>query len=340
MQLRHPIIERINQSVKYVPHSVTLGSYPSPDPNVTEAESVQHQDGMIVYGMNACGKSSLMKAVGVNLILAQAGFYVAATRFKYYPYDQILTRIIGDDNIFKGQSSFEVEMIELRGILSRARNQRCLVLADEVSRGTESLSGVSIVAASVITLAKLGVSFIFTSHLHQVSTMPRIKNLSNVKCYHLKVLYDEKNDLLIYDRTLVEGPGDPIYGLEVLKGMGMNQEFIELAHEIRKEIMEIPSSIIAMRQSKYNTNLYMNECQVCKGPAEDTHHINGQCTADEKGFIDHYHKNVLSNLVVLCKKCHLAAHGCCGDDGKVLKITGYQETNEGLIFAYDWIFKG
>lgn len=364
--LRHPIIERINQAVKYVPHNICLGRLPTtssnipttassniptvssnistatsnnanqevgPTHNKKSEDSKEVQDGMIVYGMNASGKSSLMKSVGVNLILAQAGFYVPATSFKFYPYEQILTRIIGDDNLFKGQSSFEVEMIELRGILSRARNQRCLVLADEVSRGTESLSGVSIVAASAITLAKARVSFIFTSHLHQVSTMPRVKNLKNVNCYHLKVMYDEKTGALIYDRNLTEGPGDPVYGLEVLKGMGMNPEFIELAHEIRKEIMAVPPSIVTMRQSKYNTNLYMTECQVCKGPADDTHHINGQCTADDKGFIDHFHKNVLSNLVPLCKKCHLAAHGC-GE--QTLKINGYKETSEGLVFSYDW----
>lgn len=226
-------------------------------------------------------------------------------------------------------------MIELRGILNRAKTQRCLVLADEVSRGTESLSGVSIVAASAITLAKDKVSFIFTSHLHQVSTMPRIKALNNVRCYHLKVFYDEKNDRLIYDRNLVDGSGDPIYGLEVLKAMNMNTEFIDLAHEIRKEIMEIPESIVPIKQSKYNSNLYMTECQVCKGIAEDTHHIGQQCTADHNGFIDHYHKNVLANLVVLCKKCHMAAHGL-SCDGKILKINGYLETSKGVVFDYIW----
>ena len=43
-------------------------------------------DGMLVYGVNSCGKSSLMKSLGVNLVLAQAGMYVAADTFDYYPY--------------------------------------------------------------------------------------------------------------------------------------------------------------------------------------------------------------------------------------------------------------
>jgi DNA mismatch repair protein MutS len=293
---------------------------------------------MIIFGLNCSGKSSLMKSVGINLILAQAGFYVAAQEFRYYPYDQILTRIISEDNLFKGQSTFEVEMTELRGILSRAKNNRCLVLGDELTHGSETTSGLAIIASAVITLAKCGASFIFTSHLHPLSSMPRIKALPNVRSYHLRVTYDEAKDVLIYDRTLNEGSGQAIYGLEVLRSLHINEEFLELAHKIRREIMEISDSIITMKQSKYNSNLYMNACQICQGPAEDTHHINEQCTANDKGFIEHYHKNVLANLVVLCKKCHLAVHGN-SDENKLLKINGYLETSNGPVLDYGWTKK-
>ena len=361
--MRHPIIERINQTVKYVPHSICLGKVPkailshdskdlpkailshdSKDlpkailshDSKENREELNVQDGMLIFGLNCSGKSSLMKSVGINLILAQAGFYVAATSFKFYPYSQILTRIISEDNLFKGQSTFEVEMTELRGILSRAKNSQCLVLGDELTHGSETTSGLAIVAAATITLARSGVSFIFTSHLHALSSMPRIKELPNVRSYHLRVIYDEAKDILIYDRTLNEGSGQAIYGLEVLRSLHINQEFLGLAHEIRREIMEVPSNIIAIRQSKYNSDLYMNECQICKGLAEDTHHISEQCKANEKGFIDHYHKNVLSNLVVLCKKCHLAAHGKSADN-KNLKINGWLETSNGIKLDYTWL---
>ena len=67
-----------------------------------------------LIGPSGCGKSTFMKAIGLNIILAQAGFYVSASEFEYYPYTQIFTRILNNDNIFQGQSSFAVEMIELR----------------------------------------------------------------------------------------------------------------------------------------------------------------------------------------------------------------------------------
>ena len=57
-----------------------------------------------------------MKAIGLNVILAQAGFYVACSEFQIKPYTQIFTRILNNDNIFRGQSSFAVEMIELKSI--------------------------------------------------------------------------------------------------------------------------------------------------------------------------------------------------------------------------------
>ena len=137
--MRHPIIERINTASEYVPNDVMIG--------------LEGTSGMLLYGCNAVGKSSLMKAIGLNIIMAQAGMYVPASEFIYQPFDYIFTRIADNDNLFKGQSSFAVEMSELRSILKRS-NSRNIVLGDELCSGTESVSAQSIFAASVIKLAK------------------------------------------------------------------------------------------------------------------------------------------------------------------------------------------
>ena len=70
--------------------------------------------GILLYGINGVGKSSLSKAIGLNIILTQIGYYVAASYFELMPYKKLFTRINCDDNLFKGQSSFIVEMLELR----------------------------------------------------------------------------------------------------------------------------------------------------------------------------------------------------------------------------------
>ena len=61
-----------------------------------------------------------MKAAGITIIMAQMGCYVPAKEFIYSPYKHIFTRISNSDNIFKGQSTFAVEMSELRSIMTRA----------------------------------------------------------------------------------------------------------------------------------------------------------------------------------------------------------------------------
>ena len=61
--MRHPIIEN-NITHEYIPHDVCL------DKNTR---------GNLIYGANSCGKSSLMKSIGTNIILAQCGLFVPAT---------------------------------------------------------------------------------------------------------------------------------------------------------------------------------------------------------------------------------------------------------------------
>ena len=292
--LRHPIIERINENEIYVPNNIELG---------------KDINGMLIYGVNASGKSSLMKSLGLSVILAQIGYYVPAKSFKYYPFNKIFTRIHGHDNLFKGLSSFAVEMSELRTILNRADNNS-LVLGDEISHGTETISGLSIVASAVIMLAKKDVKFMFATHLHKLGSMEEINSLNSVEHYHLKVYYDEIKERLIYDRKLEKGVGDPIYGLEVAKAMDLDSEFLSIANQLREKfIKEDPfyKKIKPIKNRKHN--IYVNRCIICGGPVEEIHHINEQRISDEKGYIDHFHKDNRANLLPLCNKCHKKIHG-------------------------------
>ena len=92
-------------------------------------------------------------------------------------------------------------MMELRAILNRT-GQTTLVIGDEICRGTEYISGNSIVSATIIKLSETNSSFIFATHLHDVVNLDRIKALKNVKCFHLTVDFDESKDILIYDKDL------------------------------------------------------------------------------------------------------------------------------------------
>lgn len=310
--MRHPIIERIQDDVEYIGNDITL-----------------NKDGILLYGINASGKSSYMKALGLNIIMAQAGMFVAADEMIYYPYKSIFTRISGMDNIYKGLSSFTVEMTELRNILQRC-NKYSLVIGDEICCGTESISGISIVASGIDTLINKGSCFIFASHLHELTKIKCIdkhikSNVLSVK--HINIIIDEKNRI-IYDRKIKDGQGSKIYGIEVCKSLDMPLDFMKNAEIIRKEVEGINKDIVKNKKSRYNQGVFVDKCKICDNVAEETHHIVYQEKADSDGYLSSFHKNTKHNLVALCKECHKKEH-----NGE-LKIKGYIKTSSGVVLDY------
>jgi len=145
-QIRHPIIEHINRNTKYVPNDIFLGS--------------ESQTGILLFGVNAVGKSSCMKSIGINVIMAQAGMFVACDEMIYHPYQYLFTRIKNNDNLYAGLSSFEVEMKEFKVILKYA-NQNSIILGDELCSGTETQDATALVASGVMQLSKRQSSFHF-----------------------------------------------------------------------------------------------------------------------------------------------------------------------------------
>jgi len=294
--IRHPIVEKIID-FEYVPHSIQLSNELS---------------GLLIYGLNSSGKSVLMKAIGLTVIMAQCGMYVPADSCDIVPFKSIYTRITGNDNIFKGQSSFTLEMVELNTIIKRANNQS-LIIGDEICRGTEHISGNAIVASTIVTLSKLNAKFIFATHLHELVHLESIKLLKNVKAFHLSVDYDQKSDTLIYDRRLKEGSGDKIYGILVAKYIIQDKNFMDLTLQIKNELTNNFSSMISGKTSRYNSSVLMMECEFCKKknvPLE-SHHINFQKDCDDNKRVTnkkHIQKDSKANLAVICEECHNKIH--------------------------------
>jgi DNA mismatch repair protein MutS len=325
--LRHPIIERINTDTNYVPNDICLGN------SNDSVDDPTKTTGILLFGTNASGKSSLMKAVGVNIIMAQAGFFVAAKEFAYSPYEYLFTRINNNDNIFKGESSFAVEMGELRSILKRA-NSKSLVLGDELCSGTENISALSIFSSSVVNLDKRNTNFIFATHLHDLCKIPQVTELKTIEMLHLKVIFNEETGELIYDRKLEAGNGPTIYGLEVCRAMDMDSEFLKLSEQIRKQILGQSQQLLEPKKSHFNAQVFVHDCSICQQKAEDVHHIKFQCTANDNNIIDsHIVKDTKSNLVPLCKKCHNEVHN------GPLEISGYIQTSDGIKLDYKYLTK-
>lgn len=317
-QLRHPIIESIQKRVDYVANDVRLDA---------------GRQGLLLYGVNASGKSSLMKAIGLAVIMAQSGMYVACGGLTLAPYHNIFTRISGDDNLYQGMSSFAVEMTELRNILVRA-DRHSLVLGDELCSGTEAVSAVSIVAAGIGMLMGKRATYVFATHLHELLDIPEVKEHTVPGRLHIAHMHTEARDgAIIYDRTLRDGPGESTYGIEVCRGLGMPHDFMALAEKIRRRVQQVDDGFVRQKASRYNARVNMDTCGVCREEmATETHHIRYQHTADEEGFVMggdvRVHKNAVSNLVPLCSRCHAMEHSGS------LKIHGWRQTTGGVELDY------
>lgn len=320
-KIRHPIVEQISDN--YVPFDINLGL----DSLIT---------GITLFGLNSAGKSTLQKSVGLNIILAQMGFPVACTKLKFSPYNSLFTRISGNDNLFKGLSSFTVEMLEIRNILKRTDN-KSLIIADEVCRGTEYESGLIIVLTMIKLLSDKNASFITASHLHEIVEHDVYKKLNNVKSFHIKISYNEKTNVITYNRELCEGSGDNFYGLLVAKSLIDDRAFLQISTDIKSNMKSTKVST-----SKYNTNLIKDECEICKKQVKkdqvslETHHIIFQKDAVNNIINEYQHKNSANNLVVICQQCHDDV-----DRGKI-NIAGKVETSKGeelVIISDEYIEK-
>jgi DNA mismatch repair protein MutS len=302
--LRHPIVEKINQKEIFTPFNIDIGYNMSPP-------------GLLIYGLNGSGKSILLKSIGLSVILAQAGLYVPAESFEYYPFLHIMTKISMTDNIYLGRSTFECEMIDLSKMLEKS-SPNILILADELCSGTETNDALSLVGSAIYELVKKGSNFIFTSHLHQLMDIELVKNLivsddtkndKGLKCYHFPLII--KDGKISYTRQLLPGTGSVSYGIEVARMLGVGySDFIKNAIIIRKTILSnSKQEILTTKQSKYNKDIYMQKCVRC-GNKKDlhTHHIIPQKNADEFGMIGHIHKDHPANLEILCKNCHKKHH--------------------------------
>jgi DNA mismatch repair protein MutS len=260
--------------------------------------------------------------------MAQAGLFVPADCFTFSVYKSIYTRILGNDNLFKGLSTFAVEMTELRSILKNA-NENSLILGDELCSGTESTSALSIFTAGIKYLSNKNCSFIFATHFHEIINYSEIKEINTLKLLHMSVLYDRVNDRLIYDRKLKEGPGDNMYGLEVCKSLNLPEDFLDMAHDIRNKynnksnVFNQNGLIIEKKTSQYNSSKIKGVCEICKeSEGTEVHHLIYQKefeNGNSKG--NKLKKNHKANLINICEKCHDKIH----EENSQLKI--YKTTN-------------
>lgn len=210
---RHPVVERMMARDRFIPNDVRL----TPDARM-----------IILTGPNMAGKSTVLRQVGLIVLMAQAGCFVPATRARIGLVDRVFTRVGASDNLVRGQSTFMVEMAETSAILHLA-SARSLVLLDEIGRGTSTYDGVSIAwAVSEHLHDRAGCKTIFATHYHELTQLA--DELAAVRNFNVAVR--EAGDDVVFLHRLQPGGADRSYGIEVGRLAGLPAPVIERARAV------------------------------------------------------------------------------------------------------------
>lgn len=208
---RHPVVEQV-QSTTFVPNNLLL------DPNTKM---------LIITGPNMGGKSTFMRQNAIIILLALIGSFVPAQEAILGPIDRIFSRIGASDDLTQGKSTFMMEMLETANILQHATS-KSLVIIDEIGRGTSTFDGLSLAYAIAKSLINVNNCFcLFATHYLELSKL----STENHQIANIHVTATEKNGTLSFLYTVLKGPAEKSFGLQVAKLAGIPEEVINAAKE-------------------------------------------------------------------------------------------------------------
>lgn len=174
---------------------------------------------VFLTGPNMAGKTTYMKAVGIAAVLAHLGMGVPATRLRLSPVDVILTGLNPSDNIRSGLSFFFAEVLRVKeAALQVASGERCLLLFDEVFKGTNVQDALSASEDVIAGFAQAPTSgCVFSSHLVELS-----ESLARVGRVQFMQLEGEiVGGRAEFSYRLVPGVSDKRFGGQILKEAGV-----------------------------------------------------------------------------------------------------------------------
>ena len=216
---RHPVVERMMPREQFIPNDVRL---------TDDARMI------ILTGPNMAGKSTILRQIGLIVLIAQVGSFVPATRARIGIADRVFTRVGASDNLVRGQSTFMVEMAETSAILHTA-TRRSLVLLDEIGRGTSTYDGVSIAwAVSEHLHDRVGCKTVFATHYHELTQLA--DELDAVRNYNVAVREVAgaagAPPQILFLHRLQPGGADRSYGIEVGRLAGLPTPVLGRAREV------------------------------------------------------------------------------------------------------------
>ncbi|XP_078085788.1 DNA mismatch repair protein Msh6 isoform X2 [Mustelus asterias] len=232
---RHPCVLKTFFG-DFIPNDVFIGCQDAED--LEDGHCSNQASCLLVTGPNMGGKSTLMRQVGLLVILAQLGCYVPAESCKFNPVDRVFTRLGASDRIMSGESTFFVELSETSSILQHA-TPHSLVLLDELGRGTATYDGTAIASAVVQELAEnIKCRTLFSTHYH--SLVEDFSHSSAVSLGHMACMVeneceDPSQETITFLYKFIKGACPKSYGFNAARLANIPEEIIQKGHEKAKE---------------------------------------------------------------------------------------------------------
>ena len=214
---RHPVVEALSENEPFIANDTVL----------TEKDGWM----LLITGPNMAGKSTYMRQVAAICILAQIGSFVPAKSAELPIIDRIFTRIGAADDLTGGQSTFMVEMKDIRVMTEQATRQS-LVIIDELGRGTSTDEGMAIAQAVIEYVHdRIGCKALVSTHYHELArleqSLPALRNA--------RMAVKESGDTVTFLRKLVPGAADSSYGIYCARLAGVPESIVSRAYELLRQ---------------------------------------------------------------------------------------------------------
>ncbi|MFA5328420.1 MAG: hypothetical protein WC384_11565 [Prolixibacteraceae bacterium] len=176
---------------------------------------------VIITGANMAGKSTFLRTVGINLILASNGCKVCASTFEFTPI-RMYTNMRTTDNLMNDESYFYAELLRLQTMLNLIRkDEKLFVIVDEMLKGTNSVDKLNGSKELINQLIALKTHGIVATHDLGLTELARtyplfIKN----QCFEVQLQNDELN----FDYKLTPGVTRTMNATFLMKKMGIIQK--------------------------------------------------------------------------------------------------------------------
>lgn len=187
------------------------------------ANSITAKGGTLVTGSNASGKSTFLKNMAVNAILAQTLYTCTASSYQT-PFLKVMTSMALRDDIGGGDSYFIVEIKSLKRILDESKKEEPLLcIIDEVLRGTNTIERI---AASSRILGRLNKKWILPfAATHDIELSYILKDIYTN--YHFEE--EIEGNQVIFNYLLKEGMATTRNAIRLLDMLGYEKEVVEEA---------------------------------------------------------------------------------------------------------------